>query len=122
MTAFLVNSTRKVVLSQRGKVLRGASMALGAMFRGLAGEGLVFVWWREARIAITNLFVPEPIDILWLDSSWKVVDLHSRFAAGAWSTTNKRPAKYVVELAAGTLAKTKTKVGDTITCSTFKKP
>ena len=114
--SFIVNSTRKAALAEEGKVLRGLSMALGAMFTGLRGKALVFIWWRETRISITNVFVPEPIDILWLDSGWRVVDMHERFPPGALSTSNRKPAKYVVELVAGTINRTKTRVGDKITC------
>ena len=118
--AFLFNVTRKTLLSQDGKVLRGLSTAKGAMFSGLPGS-LVLVWWREGRIAITNWFVPEALDIVWVSAAWKVVHIRESFPAGAWKTVNDAPAMYVVELPAGTVSKTKTRVGDTIRCRDFAK-
>lgn len=117
--AFLMNNTRKTVLAQRGRVLRGLSMGFGAMFRGLPGS-FVFVWWRPARIAITNLFVFEDIDILWLDTDWRVVSLHQHFKAWSLRTVNDQPAKYVIELPAGTIAVTRTRIGDRIHCTGYK--
>jgi uncharacterized membrane protein (UPF0127 family) len=113
---FIVNKTRKKTLAKDGSILRSMwRMALGAMFRGLQGKALVFVWSRSETIALTNWFVPESIDILWLDERCIVVELHERFPSWAFHTANKMPARYVIELPAGTIAASKTRVGDSIT-------
>lgn len=113
--AFLRNASRNCVLAQEGKVLRGLATGIGAMFRGLPGS-LVLVWPWTGRISLTNLFVPQDLDILWLDERCHVVDMHERFASWSWRTTNKQPARYVVELPAGTIARTRTARGDAIAC------
>lgn len=116
--AFIRNTTRKTVLVQRGSVLRSMwRMALGAMFRGLQGEGLVFVWYRAERIAITNLFVPEAIDILWLNETFTVVDIREGFRPWQLHAVNEMPARYVIEVPAGTIRRSRTQLGDRLTVS-----
>lgn len=115
LSGFLINETRNVVLANEGKVLRGLSTALGAMFKGLPGS-LVLVWWRSSRISITNVFVPQDLDLLWLNDQFCVVWMVEGFPAGAWRTSNDLPARYVVELPSGTIATSKTRVGDKIVC------
>lgn len=117
---FLYNETRKAVLAKEGKVYTGFMTGIGAMFTGLPGS-LVLVWWRTARVAITNLFVFEDIDILWVGKDWYVVDQHHCFKAWSFSTTSKQPGKYIIELPAGTIKKTGTRNGDRITCRDLPK-
>jgi uncharacterized membrane protein (UPF0127 family) len=116
---FLTNKTRKKVLAANGKVLRSIfTKAVGAMFFGLPGS-YVFVFDREQTIAITNVFVFEQLDIVWLDKSWRVVDLHERLKPFALHTANKKAAQYVLELPGGTLKATGTRLGDVVTCRDF---
>jgi uncharacterized membrane protein (UPF0127 family) len=81
------------------------------MFRRL-DRALVFVWWRTGSIAITNLFVPAPIDVAWLDERLRVVAMTPSFPAWSLRTVNDIPARYVLELPAGTLIATGTRQGD----------
>ena len=112
-----MNATKKAVLAVHGEVLRNPlRQAIGTMFRPLRG-GLVFVWWRTGRIAITNVFVPVDIDILWLDEAGRVVSMTQRFRSGAFHTVNSVPARYVIELPAGTIERTRTQCGDRVACS-----
>lgn len=116
---FLYNVTRKQTLVAEGSVLRGWRTGIGAMFLGLRGRGMVLVWWRPARIAITNWFVPEAIDILWVDASLRVVHLRERFAPWSLHVVNTVPALFVIEVPAGTIARTGTRMGDQIRCASF---
>ena len=112
-----MNASKKTVLAKQGKVLRNPfEQAIGTMFRQLRG-GLVFVWWRTGRIAITNVFVPVDIDILWLDEAGRVVSMTQRFRSGALHTVNSVPARYVIELPAGTIERSRTREGDRIICT-----
>lgn len=115
MKPFVTNKTRRTAIAREGETLRSMwRMALGAMFRGLQGKALVFVWWRSERIAITNLFVPEAIDILWLDGQCRVVALRERFPPWALHTANEVPARYVIEVPTGSIAASRTRLGDVI--------
>lgn len=112
---FLVNSTRKKVLSKNGRVLRGLATGLGAMFRGLPGS-FVLVWHRSEKIAITNIFVFQTLDIIWVDEFWRVADLKADFKPWSLHAVNKKPACYVLELPAGTISRSGTRLGDRIIC------
>lgn len=115
--AFVTNLTRRTVLAEHGKVLRDPlRMALGAMVRGLPGS-LLFVWYRTGTIALTNWFVPVALDIVWLDDAGRVADLREDFRPWSWRTVNSKPARYVLELPAGTLARSGTRRGDMLRCS-----
>jgi uncharacterized membrane protein (UPF0127 family) len=114
---FLRNETRKTILAERGTVLRSIwRKAFGAMVFGLPGS-YVFVFHKPETIAITNLFVFEPLDIVWLDERWRVVALHHDLPPFALHTANSTPAQYVLELPAGTLKRSQTRLGDRIRCS-----
>lgn len=118
MKPFLYNKTRKKVLAKEGKVLRGLATGIGAMFFGLPGS-LVLVFWKSGRIAITNIFVPEDLDIIWVNENWQVAAITENFKRWRFHTVNSKPAMYVVELPAGTVKATKTREGDHIVCSGF---
>ncbi len=112
--AFAVNRTRGTVLSERGSVLRNPlRQAIGTMFHKLPGC-YVFVFPWQTRVAITNLFVFEPLDILWLDDNGVITHIRERFAPFALHAGTPKPARFVVELPGGTVVSTKTQLGDQI--------
>jgi uncharacterized membrane protein (UPF0127 family) len=85
----------------------------GLMFRRkfLAGDALLFRLSRPKRYGIHMFFVRFPIDLLYLDSKFTVVELRSRLKP--WRTyRSKAKASYLVELPAGTISRTRAKVGD----------
>ncbi len=53
--------------------------------------------------AIDMFFVFYPIDVLWLDSKFRIVDVKTNLKPFSGITQPKAPAKYVVELPAGTI-------------------
>ena len=75
---------------------------VGLMFRKDFDGAMVFHLDMETRLmaSIHMLFMWFPIDVLFLDSKKKVVD-KAMLRPWALNYTPKRPAKYVVELAAG---------------------
>jgi len=81
---------------------------LGLMFRKEIERPLVLVLDNETRLgaSIHMCFMRFPIDAVFLDSERKVVD-KTTLKPWALNYTPKKPAKYVVEMAAGT-AKFKT--------------
>ncbi|MEM4244913.1 MAG: DUF192 domain-containing protein [Candidatus Nanoarchaeia archaeon] len=53
--------------------------------------------------SIDMFFVFYPIDVLWLDSKFRIVDVKTNLKPFSGITKPKFPAKYVVELPAGTV-------------------
>lgn len=115
--AFLMNATRKTVLAETGRVLRNPlRQAVGTMLRRLPGS-YVFVFPSPRIVAITNLFVFQSLDLLWLDERGRVLALRQRFPPFALHAMPFVKASTVIELPAGTLKRTRTRVGDRITCN-----
>lgn len=79
-------------------------------------EGLLMVFETEDKHGIWMKDMKVPIDIVWLDSSKKVIHIVTN-AAPELSTdhtfTPTKPAKYVLELRAGATAQFTVKIGDT---------
>lgn len=110
----LVNRTNGRVIADR--VDRADSFwkrFRGLMFRGKfsAGDALLFELSRPKRYGIHMFFVRFPIDLLYLDSEFTVVELRPRLKP--WRTYRpKVKARYLVELPAGAISRTGTKKGD----------
>ncbi|MBA2323157.1 MAG: DUF192 domain-containing protein [Pseudonocardiales bacterium] len=110
-----VNRTRGVTLGTRvGFADRWWLRARGLLGRkGLqSGEGLLL---RPCR-AVHMLGMAFPLDVAFLDSNGKAVALYHRLNPGALTRWH-RCAIDVLELPAGTLARTATVEGDIIVCS-----
>jgi uncharacterized membrane protein (UPF0127 family) len=108
------NSRTKKVLSKDVRVYEGVgAKALGLMFRFTAPTFTVHFPFSSPRIvAIHMWFVFFPLDILWLDARGKVVDMQTLCP---WTFyTPKKRATDVLELPAGTITRTQTKLGDRI--------
>lgn len=101
------------ILNQ-GKVIAGKAWMSMGMFsnawglkfsrRLRKGQGLVLVAGRKSRFgtAIDMLFVFFAIDVAWLDSKKKVVDVKCCVRPFTPLVIPRKPAKYVVELPVGT--------------------
>ncbi|MFC2174399.1 DUF192 domain-containing protein [archaeon] len=76
---------------------------LGLMFRKEVKKPLVLVLGKESRMgaSIHMMFMRFPIDAVFLDTERKVVDT-ATLRPWALNYTPKKPAKYVVEMKAGT--------------------
>ncbi|CAJ35792.1 hypothetical protein RCIX335 [Methanocella arvoryzae MRE50] len=88
---------------------------IGLMFRRSIPEeyALILDMHWEQYIGIHMLFVPFPIDLLYLDSNRQIVDLrHMR----AWTgiATSKKPARYAIEMPAGNIERKSLKIGDAL--------
>ena len=114
MSEFLcvTNKSKGVIVIPRAKV--AASMR--SRFRGLlgmaslpAGEGL----WLTPCHSVHTFFMRFPIDVLFLDDQGIVL---SRATLKPWRVSRwERRAAGVLEMAAGTLERTRTDVGDQLT-------
>lgn len=113
----LKNLTRKRNLTTNFVVCRSVgSKARGLMFtsrRKYDDKALIFEFSSEVKRDLHMFFVFYPIDVMFLDSSKRVVELKCGFRPFTLYSP-RRPAKYIVELPEGLLSKTRTVVGDVI--------
>lgn len=84
------------------------------MFSKKANKALIFIFKKERRISLHSFFVFYPIDILFLDSKKKVVEIKENFLPFNIYIPKKK-SKFIIELPAGTIKKSGTKIRDTIT-------
>ena len=110
------NETKSTVLAEEAIPVKGfIRQGLGLMFRkSLDNQGLVFLLPRESRWDVTNLFVFQAIDVLWLDKDQKVRKLAR---AGPFKPRIKgiKGTRYLVEVKDGTVKRTGTTLGDRLT-------
>lgn len=86
-------------------------------FRGLMlrrrftpGRCLLFKFHRHGRYGVHMFFVRFPIDLIYLDSGFRVVELRARLKP--WRMHRpKVVANYLIELPAGTISRTHVGVG-----------
>lgn len=88
----------------------------GLMFRHKfpRGSAVLFKLSKPGRYGIHMFFVRFPIDLLYIDSRFVVVELRRRLKP--WRTHKpKAIANYLVELPAGTISRLRVKTGHKIT-------
>jgi hypothetical protein len=103
--------------------LSDAQMEQGLMFRRSmpANAGMLFDFKRPTNVTMWMKNTLIPLDMLFLDNGGRIIDIHER--AVPYSTdiiAGKAPARYVVELNGGTLARLGIKPGDQATSPYFK--
>jgi uncharacterized membrane protein (UPF0127 family) len=113
----------KIVIAENVEVAESfGSKALGLMFRKSLphGSAMLFIFDKPGKHGIWMPFMRFPIDIVFLDSRKRVVGLHERakpisFRSGkTWKVYYPdEPAKYVIELPAGTVKRKKIAAGKT---------
>jgi uncharacterized protein len=93
------NLSKQQILSKDEKYLRSKwSQALGLMFS--KKKKLVFIFNKEKILSIHNIFVFFSIDVLFLDSNMKVVEIKRNFKPFSFYVP-KAKAKYIIELPIG---------------------
>jgi uncharacterized membrane protein (UPF0127 family) len=98
-------------------------MLRGLMFReSLAPDrGMLFIYGSPGNYSYWMFQVKIPLDILWMDSSRTVVEISENTPpcpAGSKKCQTyggKYPAQFILELAAGSVAKHNLRVGNTLT-------
>jgi len=109
----LKNKRNNKILAKKAKLCKNSfSKALGLMF-SKKNQTLLFIFKKEKIISLHMFFVFYPIDILFLNKNKKVVELKENFKPFRVMIA-KKPAKYIIELPQGTIKKTNTLLGDTI--------
>jgi uncharacterized membrane protein (UPF0127 family) len=111
----IVNRRSKKTLSKGYKVLRSPlSKAIGAMFRFRLDEALLFEFPSERYIPIHMLFVFCRLDCVWLDSQKKVVWIEEGVRPFRLLVRPESNAQYLIEMKAGSIKRSKTRIGDRI--------
>lgn len=91
--------------------------------RGLSGrsplardEGMLFVFPGPTKPGFWMKEMKFPLDLVWLDEKWRVVDLIQNATPESYPQTFTPPApvKYVLEVTAGFVNRNHLKVGDTV--------
>ncbi len=107
------NHTNKKVISSKCRQIKSVfGKTIGLMFKQKP-ESLVFVFSSARFVPLHTIFMKFPIDVLYLNEDWKVVELKENFVPYSYYTP-KRKAKFIVELPEGSILKSKTKVGDIV--------
>ncbi|MEA1984637.1 MAG: DUF192 domain-containing protein [Euryarchaeota archaeon] len=87
----------------------------GLMFRRELPDGhaLVFVFPSSRKVSLHMLFVPFPIEVLFLDANKRIVK-SAYLRAWTGLATSGEEAKYVIEMPAGVIHEHHLSVGDQI--------
>lgn len=109
----LINKTKKNSLGEYDFANSFISRLLGLMFKEDLQRGLILKLPKSRSrkgSAIHMFFMRFPLDIVFIDSNKKVVDMIS---IEPWKTyTPLAPARYVIEMKKGTINKFNIEVGD----------
>jgi len=110
------NHTKNSSLAKKEKHCYSiSSKARGLMFSPkLVDEGIIFHFDEERNIDLHMLFVFQKIDAVWLNSDKEVVGLKEGLKPFVPFIRAPAPARYVIEVASGTIKNTDTKIGDRI--------
>jgi uncharacterized protein len=103
--------------------LTDAQMEQGLMFRrSMAPDaGMLFDFKQPTPVTMWMKNTIIPLDMLFLDTSGKVIDIHER--AVPYSTdiiASAMPSRYVIELNGGTVARLGIRLGDQVISPYFK--
>lgn len=110
--ASIKNKTRKFVIIDKARKCTSLwSKGTGLMLRKKPDYGMVFVFKREQRNAITMFMVFFPIDLLFLDKNKRVVEIKKSLQPFR-DYYPKAKSQYVLEFPVGKLKRTA--VGDKI--------
>ena len=86
------------------------SKGLGLMF-SLRPRALLFIFDKEQKAGLHMFFVFFPIDVVFMDKDWKIVEIKENFRP--WTLYNpKKKAQFVLELPTWTVEGTGLMVGD----------
>jgi len=109
----IVNISRNSVLADSfNECVSFFEQMRGMMFRKKVVP-LVFRFPKMQCISLHSWFCPDVMDLVFLDESWEVVELHSDWSK--WSSYSPMHSfMFLLELPAGTIAHSKTEIGDIV--------
>ncbi len=86
-------------------------LAKGLMFTFKIKNPLIFDFKKEKYVSLHMFFVFYPIDVVFLDSEKRIVDLKENFKPFT-TYSSKKKAKYVIEINQGTIKEHKLQIND----------
>ncbi|MFH0979024.1 MAG: DUF192 domain-containing protein [Candidatus Woesearchaeota archaeon] len=105
------NLTRKTILAKEHTICNTLhSKAKGLMFSPKP-RALIMLFRPAQPVSLHMWFVFFPIDVLFLDSHQKVICMKQSFMPFSFFKC-KEKAMYVIELKKGSIAKSRTRIGD----------
>ncbi len=109
------NVSRNTLIAASSKVADSIlARAVGLMFSKPTETAMILSFPNEKAVSLHMFFVFFPIDVLFVDGSMRVVELVKSLAPFTTYSARQK-AKFAVELPAGSIAKSKTRIGDQIT-------
>ncbi len=111
----ITNTSTKTILASNQTICNSHFMrSKGLMFsKKLYDEGYIFIFKKDTFAAIHMLFVFYPIDIIWLNEHKEIIEIKEQVKPFSFANPRKK-SRYFIEFPAGTIKKTKTKLGHTI--------
>ena len=109
----LNKKTQKILTSHAHLCKDPFSKAIGLMFCFDKEKSLVFIFSKEIQSSLHMWFVFYPIDVLFLDSRKKVVEIKEHFQPFTFYFP-QHTSKFIIEVPDGTIQKTGTKITDTL--------
>ena len=106
-------TTNKVIAVSSRFADSTLSRSLGLMFSKPRQAALVLNFAREEKISLHMMFVFYAIDVIFVNKRKEVVDIKENFKPFD-TYSSRRKAKYAIELPAGTIKETKTKINHKI--------
>ncbi len=108
------NLSRNSIIASRSRIADSViKRTIGLMFSKRTQSAMILKFGRDVPVSLHTFFVFFPIDIVFVDSSGAVVEMVENMPPFTTYTAKKR-AKCVVELPAGSIRRSKTRVGDRI--------
>ena len=108
------NLTRNSIIASRSRIADSAfKRTVGLMFSKQTKSAMILKFGRDTAVSLHTFFVFFPIDVVFVGGTGKVAEMVERMAPFT-TYTAKRKVKYVVELPAGAIRQSRTKVGDRI--------
>ena len=86
----------------------------GLMFRRDLPESyaMLFDLYYERPVSFHMMFVRFPLDMLFLDDERRIIDLRRGLCPWTGHASSRQPARYVIELPAGTVGRLALREGD----------
>ena len=113
----LINKRNEYVISKEEETADSLLKRMrGLMFRRRISKPLLFILPKPTRrqASIHMFFVFFPIDLVYLDENWRVVDIYVGVRPFTVNITPKKEAKYILEMEKGTVARSDIRLGDLI--------
>lgn len=114
----MISKKNKIIAKKEVFCTSVISKTIGLMFhRKPKDTGYIFIFNKEenpVKIAIHNMFVFFSIDVIYLDSHKKIVDMCEHFKPFSLLFVPKQKAKYIIEFQSGVIEKNNLKIGDVL--------